>query len=85
MNDLLQRHSTGNVTLTEIEQGIKEARRLRSEELNRLGGAFIALIRNGVFRLKQTMARTGRFLVKALEHRMEVMASRLQRAKVHYD
>ena len=85
MTDKFQGDLPGHVTLAEIERGIREGQRLRSEEIQRLGTCFNALIRKGFIQSGRILHQAGTAFTAAMERRMEVMASRLQRARVHYD
>ncbi|MCF8466315.1 MAG: hypothetical protein K9G33_02845 [Sneathiella sp.] len=85
MNEKFQGDLPRHVTLAEIERGIREGQRLRSEEIQRLGACFNALIRKGFTQSGRYLRQAGAVLVTAVERRMEVLASRHTRARVHYD
>jgi hypothetical protein len=85
MNDLLDGNSSRKITLAEIEHGIREGQRLRSEEIHRLGTCFNALIRKAFIHLGRLLRHAGSVLITTVEHRMEAMALRLQRTRAHYD
>lgn len=81
MNDLLQSHSIEKISLADIESGIREGRRMRSEELRRLSGCVSAFVRKEFLELGRFAAKAG----KAALHGLEVMTLRMQQSRVHHD
>lgn len=81
MNDLFQDKTDGNITLADINSGIREARRLRSEEVHRLSGVAMMWVRKEIQQFAQASKRVGAWMI----HKMETMTERHQQTRVHYD
>lgn len=81
MTDLLQDKTIGNITLADIDSGVREARRLRSEEIHRLTGVANIWVRKELSILARAGRRAGAWMI----HTMETMTSRHQQTRVHYD
>ncbi|MBO0332761.1 hypothetical protein J0X12_03990 [Sneathiella sp. CAU 1612] len=81
MTDLLQDKTTGNITLADIDSGVREARRLRSEEIHRLLGVANMWVRKEINEFFRYAKRLGTWLI----HKLETMTLRHQQTRVHYD
>ncbi len=81
MNDLFQDKTDGNITLADIDSGIREARRLRSEEIHRLSRVANVWVRKEFNELARAGKRGGGWLI----HKIEAMTVRHQHTRVHYD
>ncbi|MDF2369145.1 hypothetical protein [Sneathiella sp.] len=81
MNDLFQDKTDRNITLADIDRGIREARRLRSEEIHRLSGVANMWVRKEFNELAQAGKRLGVWVI----HKLETMTARHQQTRVHYD
>ncbi|MCC3303979.1 hypothetical protein [Sneathiella sp. HT1-7] len=81
MNDLFQGKTDGNITLADINSGIREARRLRSEEVHRLSGVAMMWVRKEIQQFAQASKHAGVWIIR----KMETMTERHQQTRVHYD
>ncbi|MEX0583195.1 MAG: hypothetical protein WD185_05950 [Sneathiella sp.] len=81
MNDLLDGNSSENITLADIERGVREGHRLRNEEIRKQMGRANALVRKSF----TTLSRFSKEAGTRLKVRLEAMALRQQQTRLYYD
>ena len=81
MNDLIQDDTARNITLAELNSNIREARRLRSEEIHRLLGVANRWVRKEFKEFGRGVKHVGAWLVR----RLEAMTERQRQTRAPYD
>ncbi len=81
MNDLLNENNLRNASLADIDRCVREGRRLRAEEVQKLMGRANALVRKFFSMLYRGLKLAG----KRMTARLEASTLRHQQTRLHYD